>query len=105
MRSRVPGSSGGLPPVPFLRRSLPPHQLPVPPQQRLRAHDERGPGRTGEHPARRCEHHPVEPAEAGAILLTPQDLQLVTKDEDLDLLDRSSDPEPPARPKRRRTMR
>jgi hypothetical protein len=67
---------------------LPPHELPVPPEQRLRAHHERGPGRTGEHPARRCEYHSVEPAEAGAILLTAQDLQLVTKDEDLDVFGR-----------------
>jgi hypothetical protein len=64
---------------------LPPHQLPVPPEERLRTQHERGPSRTGEHPARRGEHHPVEPAEARAARLTPQDLQLVAKDEDLDV--------------------
>ena len=38
-----------------------------------------------EHPARRGEHDPVEPAEARPARLTPQDLQLVTKDEDLNV--------------------
>jgi hypothetical protein len=47
-----------------------------------------GPSRTGEHPTRRGEHHPVEPAEARAARLTPQDLQLVTKDEDLNVFGR-----------------
>jgi len=65
---------------------LPPHQFPVPPQQRRGTHHEGGPSWTGEHPARRGEHHPVEPAEARALLLTPHDLQLVTKDEYLDVL-------------------
>ena len=65
---------------------LPPHELPVPPQQRRGTHHEGGPSWTGEHPARRGEHHPVEPAEARALLLTPHDLQLVTKDEYLDVL-------------------
>ena len=64
---------------------LPPHQLPVPPKERLRTQHERGPRGTGEHPARRGEHHTVEPAEARAARLTPQDLQLVTKDKDLNV--------------------
>jgi hypothetical protein len=57
----------------------------VPPKERLRTQHERGPSPTGEHPARRGEYHPVEPAEARAARLTPQDLQLVTKDEDLNV--------------------
>jgi hypothetical protein len=65
---------------------LPPNQLPVPPQQRLRTQHEGGPSRTGEHPARRGEHYLVEPAEARAARLPSQDLQLVTQDEDLDVL-------------------
>lgn len=65
---------------------LPSHQLPVPPKHRLRAHHEGGPDGTGEDPARRGERHPIQPAEAEAARLAPEDLQLVAKDEDLDVL-------------------
>ncbi len=54
---------------------LPPHQLPVPPEQGPRTHHEGGPGRAGKRSAGRREHHAVEPTKAGPASLTPEDLR------------------------------
>src|SRR5919106_6620754 len=63
---------------------LPPHQLPVPPKERLGADQERRPPSSRKDPAHRGHEHPVMAAKARAAHLALEDLQLVTKDHELD---------------------
>ncbi len=63
---------------------LPPHQLPVPPKERLGADQERRPPSSRKDPAHRGHEHPVLAAKARAAHLALEDLQLVTKDHELD---------------------
>jgi len=55
----------------------------MPPEKGLGTHHEGGPGRAGKRSAGRRKHHAVEPPKAGPSRLTPEDLQLMAKDEDL----------------------
>jgi len=81
VRIKRRSSSGAFPPI----RPFPPHQLSVPPQQRLGAHHERGPGRSLQGAAGGCEEGPVDSAKLWPARLAPQDLQLVTQDKDLNV--------------------
>jgi len=65
---------------------LPPDELAVPPEQRLGRDEERGPSLTTHEPSGRGEENPVDRSEPRAPRLPAQDLQLVPKDRDLDVL-------------------
>ncbi len=77
---RGPAARGGPPEAP-----LPPNQLPVPAKQRLRADHERRPPNSRKGPAHRGHENTVATAKTGPPGLALQDLQLVAKDDYLDV--------------------
>jgi hypothetical protein len=66
-------------------RSTSAEPAPMPPEKSLGTHHEGSPGRAGEGSAGRSKHHAVESAKARPARLTPEDSQLMTQDEDLDV--------------------
>jgi hypothetical protein len=67
-------------------RPLPAHQLAVPPKQRLRADQERRPSLARKHPAERRHEQPITPAEARTAHLALEHSELMSKDEDFDVV-------------------
>jgi hypothetical protein len=65
---------------------LPADQLAVPSKQRLRADQERRPSLAGEHPAQRRHEQPIALAEARTAHLALEHSELMSKDEDLDVV-------------------
>ncbi len=63
--------------------TLPSHQLPVPPKERIGPNHERAPHVSGEQPARCGQKRSVGSPIDGSLHLTPQDGQLVAEDDDL----------------------
>jgi hypothetical protein len=64
----------------------PGHEPPVPTQQRLGRDEEARPAGPGEHPADRGEQGPVAGPECGSCALPAEHGELVTQDEDLQVL-------------------
>jgi hypothetical protein len=65
---------------------LPADEFAVPAQQRLRAHNERRPTRTREHPADRRHEQPVSTAKARPADLALEHRELMAKDHELDVV-------------------
>jgi hypothetical protein len=63
-------------------RPLPPHQLAVPSQDRLRGHDERDPSLPRKDPTRRGHHRAVKRPEPGSACLALQDPDPMLQDQD-----------------------
>jgi len=69
---------------PVQRRPLPGHELPMPPEERLRAEEERVPCFPRQQPARCGQERPVRGPVHGTLHLSPQDGDLVAQDRDLE---------------------
>ena len=66
-------------------RPLPPHELPVPAQERRRRHDERDPAFARDRSARHREEHPVHGPEPRRAAPSLEDPELVAEDQDLEV--------------------
>jgi hypothetical protein len=87
MRSRT-SSTIGWPPAegPAGVSPLPAYQLTVPTKEGLRTDQESRPARTRECPAHRCQEQPIPAAKSRPAHLSPEDGQLMAKDENLDVV-------------------